>query len=70
MGYQVTQEDTEADVYTFLGVNLNRIDNSIVLSQQNKVLDTTELTECNPRHTLSTCDPLGTNAQGEPFNEK
>ncbi len=73
MGYTLTEEDSEKDVFTFLGVTINRYGNDIVLSQHNlikKVLETTGWTECNPKKTPAALDPLGTNAKGKPFSEK
>ena len=73
MGYTLTKEDTEKDVFTFLGVTLNRYGDDIVLSQHNlikKVLMTTGWSECNPKITPANRDPLGTNAKGQHFGEK
>ena len=73
MGYTLTEEDSEKDVFTFLGVTINRYGEDIVLSQHNlikKVLETTGYTDMNPRKTPATMDPLGTNANGKTFTEK
>ncbi len=71
-GFTLTEEETEGDVFTFLGVELNRYKDRIVLSQHNlinKVLETTEMTDCNPKDTPCIQDTLGTNADGARFQE-
>ena len=72
-GFKLTKEDTKSDVFTFLGVELAKQDGKIVLSQENlikKVLESTNMMDCNPKSTPCTKDTLGTNAEGAKFKEK
>jgi hypothetical protein len=53
-----------------LGVELNKENDGVVLSQHNlikKVLEATSMLDCNPRKTPTGLEPLGTNADGEAF---
>ena len=72
-GFTLTREDTQGNVFAFLGVELSKINNNeIVLSQQHlikKVLETMGMDQCNPRATPCIIDSLGTDADGYLFSE-
>ena len=65
----------EGDVSAFLGIQFERSkDNStITLTQRgliDRIIEATGLQDCKPDNTPAASDPLGTDPEGEPFQEK
>ena len=64
----------EEDVHAFLGVEIDkRSDGSVEMTQKGlikKILKTTGMEDCNAKSTPANVAPLGTDAQGKPFDEK
>lgn len=65
----------EGDIETFLGIHFDRdsANGRIKLTQEgliNKVLKTTGLENCNADRTPATTEPLGSDKNGEPYDEK
>ena len=67
--FDITVED---DVSAFLGIEIHMEGDQIKMVQPGlieKVLKAVGMEECNVKHTPAGPNPLGTNADGEPFNE-
>lgn len=71
-GHQLDEEDAIEDVYSFLGISIERKDNSITLTQAGlikKFLETVKMTDCKIIGTPANLEPLGSDKHGMPFNE-
>lgn len=71
--FTLTREDINGNTFAFLGVELSKNKDQIVMSQKHlikKALEATGLTDCNSRHTTCTIEPPGSDASGKPFSEK
>ena len=72
-GYKLTCENNKNDAFNFLGIELNMEGDKIKFTQQGlikKLLETTEMTDCNGYIMLAVPMPLRTNADGKHFTEK
>lgn len=72
-GYKLTREDSGADAFHFLGIELNmESKNTIKFTQHGlikKLLETVGMMECNPCKTPANITPVSTDAEGKPFQE-
>jgi len=65
--------EPDGDIFAFLGINFKCIGKEIVLTQTgliNKVINYTGMDQASTKPTPAACEPLGTNANGEPFDEE
>ena len=72
LGYDLTLEP-DGDIFAFLGINFKRIGKEIVLTQTgliNKVINYTGMDQASTKPIPAACEPLGTDANGEPFDEE
>jgi len=72
LGYDLTLEP-DGDIFAFLGINFKRIGKEIVLTQTgliNKVNNFTGMDQASTKPTPAACKPLGTDSNGEPFDEE
>lgn len=72
--FEITREEAGQDAFHFLGIEVKfRPDGKITFTQHGlieKLLETTGMKECNACRTPATPTPLGTDANGPPFEEQ
>ena len=69
--YDLVLEE-EGDMFDFLGINFAKDGDKIVLTQTgliDKVIAYTGMTDATVQHTPAACDPLGSDKEGNPFDE-
>ena len=74
LGYDLTLED-DGDIFGFLGINIHRPDggSKVILSQAGlikKIINYTGMQEATSRETPAVTEPLGSDKDGEPFDEE
>ena len=71
LGHSLTIEDG-TDLFDYLGIHVTQHDGMIEITQHgliNKVLNYTGLAEATPKDTPSALEPVGTDANGKPYQE-
>jgi hypothetical protein len=71
-GYQLEEEESPEDMYSFLGINIERQDGKVVMTQKGliqKFLKHVDMLDCKPKATPANVEPLGTDKHGSPFSE-